>query len=143
MNLLLTLKIEIGWAARPRIDDRRKTPRKIVDGQREHSLAFQRTSRNPMFQRHAFQEFHCDKRAAIVFADFMNCADTGMVQSGSSVRLALEAHQRLRVLDNVIRKKFQSNKASELQVLGFIDDAHSASAQLVYDAIVRNGLADH
>ena len=66
-----------------------------------------------------------------------------MVQSGSSVRLALEAHQRLRVLDNVIRKKFQSNKASELQVLGFIDDAHSASAQLVHDAIVRNGLADH
>jgi hypothetical protein len=36
----------------------------------------------------------------------------------------------------------QSNKATELGVFGFIDDAHTPAAKLFDDAAVRYGLAN-
>jgi hypothetical protein len=48
----------------------------------------------------------------------------------------------LGVLSHVVGQKFQGDKSVQGYVLGLIDDAHSA-ADLLDDAVVRDGLADH
>ena len=40
-------------------------------------------------------------------------------------------------------QKFQGDKAAEPHILGLVDDTHPATAQLLNDAVVRDGLADH
>ena len=66
-----------------------------------------------------------------------------MVQSRRRTRFASEAFQGLRVLRHVIGEELQSHEAAEFGVLGLVDHTHAAPAELLDDAVVRNGLADH
>jgi hypothetical protein len=68
----------------------------------------------------------------------VNRADVGVIQRGRRPRFAAESLQRLRVVRNVKRQEFQCNEAAELQILGFVNDAHSAATEFLDDAIVRN-----
>ena len=61
---------------------------------------------------------------------------------GCRTRLPPTAFERLRVAGEFIRQKLQSDKASEFNVLGLIDDTHPATAQFLDDAVVRDDLAD-
>ena len=76
------------------------------------------------------------------FADLIDGADVGMVQCGGGTRLPAEAFQRLRVLGNFVGQEFEDHEAAEHGVLGVVDHAHAA-AELLDDAIVGDGLADH
>jgi len=40
-------------------------------------------------------------------------------------------------------EKLEGNEAVELQILGFVDDAHSPFAKLLEDLVVADVLADH
>ena len=51
--------------------------------------------------------------------------------------------KRLRVLGYVLRQEFQGDEAPKLGVLSLVDHTHPAAAQLLDDAVVRDGLADH
>jgi hypothetical protein len=44
----------------------------------------------------------------------------------------------LRILGDIFRKEFQGDEAVQLYVLGFVHNAHSATAQLLDDAKVGN-----
>src|SRR5580704_12777107 len=77
------------------------------------------------------------------WSDIVDRADVGMVQGGSGLGLALEAGKRLRVAGNFLRQEFEGDEAVQARVLGFVYDAHAAAAEFFYDAVVRNGLADH
>ena len=44
---------------------------------------------------------------------------------------------------DVIRQKLQGDKPVQGYVLGLVNDTHAAATQLLNDAVVRNGLADH
>ena len=66
-----------------------------------------------------------------------------MVQSGCSLRFALEAGQRLRILGHFIGQELEGDEAVQPSVLGLVDDTHAAAAQLLDDAVVGDGLADH
>jgi hypothetical protein len=72
-----------------------------------------------------------------MFADVVDGADVGMVQRRSGLGLAAEALQSPGVLGEFFRQELQSNKAGEPGVLGLVYDA-----QLLDDAVVRDGLAD-
>ena len=53
--------------------------------------------------------------------------------------------KRLRACESAgepVGKELQGDKAVQLYVLGLIDHAHTTAAELLYDAIVRNGLAE-
>ena len=113
------------------------------DGQVEQQLGVQRLARNAMLQGHAVEEFHRDKRLAVVIADFVNGADVRMVQGGSGARLATKALEGRRVLRQFLRQKLQRDEPAELDVFGLVDDAHPATAKLAQDAVVRNGLVRH
>ncbi len=41
------------------------------------------------------------------------------------------------------REKLQGDESLEFQVFSFIDDSHSSLAELLYNLIVSNGLANH
>ena len=77
-----------------------------------------------------------------ILRDFVNSANIGMVQSGRRTRFPAEALQRLRVFGNIVRQKLQSHHATELRVLSLVHYPHATTAQLLDNAVVRNGLAD-
>ena len=83
------------------------------------------------------------KRLPFVLADFVDGADVGMVQGGGRTGLAPEALQSLRVLRDLVGKELEGDKATERGVLGLVNHAHPAAAELLDDAVVRDGLADH
>jgi hypothetical protein len=66
-----------------------------------------------------------------------------MVQGGSSLRFALEAGQGLLIFGNFVRQELQRNKAMQLYVLGFIDHTHPTTAELIDDAVMRDGFSYH
>jgi len=55
---------------------------------------------------------------------------------------ALETGQRLGVSRNFRRQELQGDKSMQPRVLGLVDHTHPAAAQLLDDAVVRDGLAD-
>jgi hypothetical protein len=80
---------------------------------------------------------------AVLLADLIYRADIGMVEGRSRLSLTLKPGQRLRVPGHLIRQELQGNKTMESSVLGLVDHTHPATAQLLNDAVVRDGLADH
>ena len=77
-----------------------------------------------------------------MLADFVDRADVRMVQGGRSACLPPKTFQRLWVLGYVLGQEFESNKATEVGVLGLINDPHTAAAQLLKDAVVGDDLTD-
>ena len=61
------------------------------DRKREQNLSFERTARNAVLQRHPVQKLHGDERLIIVFADFVDRANVGMVQCRCSPGFKAEA----------------------------------------------------
>jgi len=64
-----------------------------------------------------------------------------MIECGRGTSFSAEPFKCLRILRQLVGQEFQRNKTAKLRVLGFVNDAHAA-AELLDDAVVRNGLAD-
>jgi hypothetical protein len=113
------------------------------NGQREDGLDLHWPPGNAMLQSKAVQKLHGDEGLAILLADIVNRANVRMVQGGRGLGLALKTGKRLRVAGNFLWQKLEGHKTVQPRVLGFVNHAHAAAAKLFYDAVVRNGLADH
>ncbi len=59
------------------------------------------------------------------------------------MRFALKTSEGLCISGHFFRQKFERDKAVETNVLSLIDNTHATTAQLLNDAVVRDGLADH
>jgi hypothetical protein len=66
-----------------------------------------------------------------------------MAQSRGSLRFSLKTGKSLGILGEVIRQELQSHKPTQGYVFRFVDDAHTAAAELFDDSVVRDGLVDH
>ncbi len=66
-----------------------------------------------MLQRLPLEQLHGNKRPAFELADVINRANIRMIQRRCGPRLAPESLDRLRILRNVVRKKFQRHIAAE------------------------------
>jgi hypothetical protein len=75
--------------------------------------------------------------------NFVDRADVRMIKCRSGLGFALKAAEGLRVFGYLVRQELESDKTPELHVLSLVDYTHPTAAQLLYDAVVRNGLADH
>ena len=93
-----------------------------------------------VLQRRALQQFHGDERRSAVFVDVVNRADIGMIQRRSGLRLAPEAFQRRLVLHHFARQEFQRHLPPQLGILRAINHAHSAAANFLDDAVMRDDL---
>jgi len=72
----------------------------------------------------------------------VNRADIGVVQGRGRLGFALETAESLVISGNLFRQEFEGNKTMEPGVFRLVDHTHPAAAQLLNDAVVRNGLAD-
>src|ERR1700678_237478 len=113
------------------------------DGQRQDGLDLHRPPGDAVFQRQAIQKLHGDERLAILLANIVDRADVRVVQGGRSLGLALKAGKRLRISGNFLRQKFEGDETMQPGVFGSVNHAHAATAELFYDAVVRDGLTDH
>src|ERR1700756_3106691 len=95
-----------------------------------------------MFQCYAVEKLHGDEASAVLLADFVNGADVGVIQRGGGSRLAPKTFQGLRVLCQGLRQELQGHEPAQLHILRFINHAHATSAELLDDAVMRNGLSD-
>jgi hypothetical protein len=77
-----------------------------------------------------------------VFPDFVDRANVGMVQSGRSVCLAVEAAQSLQVWSEAIGQKLKGDGPSELHILGFVNNAHTTAAKFLDNAVMRDRATD-
>src|SRR5215469_15365896 len=95
-----------------------------------------------MFKCLAFQALHDYERLVSLLTDVVNRADVRMIQGGSSTGFPTEAFKCLGGFRKVVRKKFQGNSAAKFRVLGLVHNAHSTAAELLHDAVMRDGLSD-
>jgi len=89
------------------------------------------------------EQFHGDKRRAVVCADVVNDKNVRMIQRRRCPCLALESFQGLAVAREFVSKKLQSDLPSKTNVFRLVDHAHPAAAEPLDDSIMRNLLANH
>ena len=99
-------------------------------------------ARNAVLQRHALEKLHNDEGVPVLLTDVVNRADVGMIQGRSSLSLALESGERLRIAGNFIGQELESYEAMQPRVLGLVN-AHPATAKPFDSAVVRDGLINH
>jgi hypothetical protein len=103
----------------------------------------QATLGDTMFERLPLQELHDDERAAFVFADVVDRADSRMIEGRRGSGFSLEALQARLAFRHRLRQKLDSDVTSEACVFGLVDHAHSSSADFLEDLVVRNRRSDH
>ncbi|MCH7681960.1 hypothetical protein IID10_21785 [candidate division KSB1 bacterium] len=97
-----------------------------------------------IIQRLAFVAGHGDKHLTILrLINFVDCADVRVVERRGRFGFVDEALFVFLILTQVRWQKLQSNKAVEFGVLGFVDHAHAAFAELFKDSIMRYCFANH
>src|ERR1700745_563095 len=89
-----------------------------------------------MLERYPVQKFYDDERLVAVFADLVDGADVGMVQSGSRTSFTSETFQCVRVSRKVFGQELQGDEAAELGVLGLVDHTHPAFGEKTHDSIM-------
>src|SRR6185437_12971433 len=95
------------------------------------------------FESAAFQQLHNHEVTAVLAADFVDGADVGMVERRGSAGLALKSLQSLWVARQLFREELQSDAPPQGEVLGLIDHAHPATAELLQNAVMGDGLTNH
>jgi hypothetical protein len=94
-------------------------------------------------QRLPFQQFHGNEGPAFVFADVVDRADVGVIQCGRGLRLALKTTEGLGITGYLVGQELEGDEPVEPGVFGLVNHTHTAAAQLLDDAVMRDGLADH
>jgi hypothetical protein len=108
----------------------------------EQNVILDRLPCYAVLQSRAVQELHGDERFAVLVVNFVDGADVGMIQCRGSLGFSLKAGKCLRILGYFVGQELESYKPAELYVLGLVDHTHPAAAELLDDAVVRDGLAD-
>src|SRR6266566_3718519 len=114
-----------------------------LDAQREQSFQFHGTAGNAVLQGCAFQKLHGNERLPFLFPDVVDGADVGMIQGGRSLCFSLESGESMRITGYILRQKLERDETVETSVLRFVNHSHPAAAELLDDAVMRDGLADH
>jgi hypothetical protein len=86
---------------------------------------------------------HGDEDGAVGFTRIVNRDDVGVVQGRGGFGFLYEAQPVLGVGVSVGRQDLDGDQTIQVRVTGFVDFAHAALAQLLDDAVVRYGLANH
>ena len=108
-----------------------------LNPQIEQLRRLQRSPLDQMFQCRAFQILHGDESQPAFLADVVNGANIRMVQSGRRLCLAPEPAQGLLIFGDIVRQKFEGDKAPQPCVLGLVDHTHATAAKLLDNAVMR------
>src|ERR1035438_5823365 len=114
-----------------------------LNGKRQEQIGFEGTSGDAVRQHYAIQILHGDERPPVLFTDVINRADIWVIECGGGLRFAAKTGENRRVAGNFFGQEFESDKKLQPRVFRFVDHPHTADTQLLDDAVVRDGLADH
>src|SRR5262249_44378457 len=101
------------------------------------------TPRDPVLQRLSVEQLHDHELLAIVLADVVDGADVRMIQRRGNPRFTVEPVERLRVRGELGRQKLDRDLPAEPHVFRAINDAHSAAAEALENAVVSDRGPDH
>ena len=90
----------------------------------------------------AIDELHREVVQPVLFADGDAAHDVGVIQLHRHARFADEAVHEALVTGDVRREDLQRHVAVKAELMGLVDDAHAAFAELVDDPEVLQGFAD-
>src|SRR5664280_1242241 len=113
------------------------------DGERQEHVRLHGPPGNEVLESLTFKKLHGDEGLAGRLADLIDGADAGVIQCGSSLRFSLKTRQSVRIMRRLLRQKLQRDEAMQREVFGLVDNPHSAAAQLLDNAVMRDTLADH
>src|ERR1035437_7427742 len=113
------------------------------DGERQEHVRLHGPPGNEVLESLTFKKLHGDEGLAGRLADLIDGADAGVIQCGSSLRFPLKTRQSVRIMRRLLRQKLQRDEAMQREVFGLVDNPHSAAAQLLDNAVMRDTLADH
>src|SRR5207249_4071358 len=83
---------------------------------------------DPVLERLAFQQLHGDEVASAVFSNLVDRADIWVVQSGGGASFALKTVERERIFFRLRRKELERDMAAQVDVRGFVHNAHPSAA---------------
>ena len=112
---------------------------RIEDAFRSIEKDFRRLQKRADKRRKQFEK-QAEKRVKQLQADIRN---NRVVKRADRLGLTAEASQRLAVRCELLRQKLEDGAATELGVLGQVDGALVAFAELLEDLVAGYGLADH
>ena len=110
-------------------------PQRLADGRR--AALEQRP------QRATLHQLHRDEDRVTVLAHLVDRGDRRVAHGRRRLRLAQEALAPPRVADEIGRQHLQGDGPAQVLVLGLVDEAHPALADLGQDAEVREALLFH
>ena len=113
-----------------------------LDGELEDLDELERSAVYSLGQVLALEPLHGDEVLVFVLVDLVHRADAGVIQGRCRASLALKTLQSGRIVREILGKEFERHAPTQPGVFRLVDDAHAAAAQLVGDAVVRDGLAD-
>src|ERR1700689_66600 len=96
-----------------------------------------------MPQRHPLKTLHSNEGPALVLADVIDGADIGMIEGRGRLGFATKASQGKLVAQAFAGKELQGDRAMKANIFRLVHYAHSTTTQLLDNAVVRDGLADH
>ena len=114
-----------------------------LDGNRHQRLELERLVADHVFQSLAFEVLHGDVGAPIVLAYVIDSEDVRVIQTGSSLRLAAETAEQVRVGGDVFGKELEGDEAAKAGVFGLENHPHPAAAEFFDHTVMRDGLAYH
>ena len=91
----------------------------------------------------SLEQLHSDEGTALIFVDFVDGADVGMIECGCGTGLAFETLEGMRVDGGVFWKELQSDQAAQTNVFGFVDHSHATRSKFFLDAVVRDNPVVH
>jgi len=94
-----------------------------------------------VLQRLPVDEFHRDKSPPVFFAYVVDRANVRMAKSRCSFGLATESFESRSVVRGIVRQEFERDRSVKADVLCLVNHTHATAAQLLGDAIVRDGAA--
>ena len=94
---------------------------------------------DPVLEGLPFEILHRNEGLAFIFADLINGANMGMVESRGGARFTLKAFQSLAVLGEMFGQELQGDESAELGVFGLVDYTHTTAAEFLKYPVVRDG----
>jgi hypothetical protein len=117
-------------------------PLRDLNGQFQKLIGLDWRAFRPAIQRFTFYQFHGNERLALMLTNIKNGTDIRMTQGRSGTGLPLQAPQGMAIPGHIFREKLECHAATEPNVLGFVDYAHTATTELLSYTIMRDRLAN-
>jgi hypothetical protein len=101
------------------------------------------TPGDPLSQGLAVHQLHHQETSAVVLLQAVDSGNVGVVEGGEEAGFALEPGEALGVRNERLWQELDRDCPAKVAVVGSVDLAHAALAELARDGVVRQGLTDH